>query len=328
MLDFIPVDYAAMDISLGKKTAGYSKVVLVDGDGKEYTSGTDSGMTLTVDCPWASQAMADNLLTKFIGRRYQSYTAQDSFVSPDADLGDKVRVGGSRSAILSKRTEYGRQISTTISAPGEEELDHEYEYITKVEREAQRQRSIFGNALAQARKEANDKILENYNDLIAALNGEDGAPEELKAGIANYVRYDLENNQGFAATKLFAQIGEKAKAEINAYVISDDKGHKKSFLDLMADVIKLQGDVEILGNFTVDGGSIKLINGKGMWIPDSTISVGGGSRDKLSTITFLTSTYHYTTGLSVGADGITMDQKTFKPKKITSTTGTVSVLGC
>lgn len=328
MLDFIPVDYAAMDISLGKKTAGYSKVVLVDGDGKEYTSGTDSGMTLTVDCPWASQAMADNLLTKFTGRMYQSYTAQDSFISPDADLGDKVRIGGSKSSILSKRTEFGRQISSTISAPGEEELDHEYEYITKVEREAQRQRSIFGNALAKVEKETNDKILENYNDLIAALNGEDGVPEDLKAGIANYVRYDLENNEGFAATKLFAQIGEKAKAEISAYVIKDQNGHAKSFLELMADVIKLQGDVEILGNFTVSGGVIKLVNGKGMWIPDSTISVGGGSKASPSTITYLTSVYHYTTGLSVGSDGITMSQKTFGPKSITSTTGTVSVLGC
>ncbi|MDO4842109.1 MAG: hypothetical protein Q3982_05475 [Phoenicibacter congonensis] len=329
MSEYVPINYAAMDISIGQRTSAYSKVVLVNADGKEFSSGTDDGMTLTIDMPWASQEMADSLLPKFAGRWYQSYTAQDSFVSPDADLGEAVKIAGVKGSILSRRTEFGRQMSSTISAPGEEELDHEYEYITKVDREAQRQRSVFGNALAKVAKDANDKILENYNDLVAALNGDDGAPEDLKAGIANYVRYDLENNEGFAATKLFAQIGEKAKAEITAYVIKDKDGHAKSFLELMADVIKLQGDVEILGNFTVEGGSIKLINGKGMWIPDSTISVGGGSRLSPSTITYLTSVYHYTTGLSVGGDGITMEQKVFKPSEITSTDGKEhTVLGC
>jgi len=60
-----------------------------------------------------------------------------------------------------------------------------------------------------------------------------------------------------------------------------------------------------------------------------TISVGGGSRLSPSTITYLTSVYHYTTGLSVGGDGITMEQKVFKPSEITSTDGKEhTVLGC
>ena len=308
LLDFIPVDYAAMDISLGKKTTGYSKVVITDGDGKEYTSGADGGMTLTVDCPWASQAMADSLLTKFQGRRYQSYTAQDSFISPDADLGDKVRIGGSRSSILSKRTEYGRQISSTISAPGDEELDHEYEYVTKVDREAQRQRSILGGAIEQAKKDANDKILENYNDLIAALNGDDGAPEDLKAGIANYVRYDLKNNEAFAGTTLFAQIGEKARAEINLYTVkSGDKA--KTFAEILADVIKLDGRVDVTGRLSLrDGGG--LTSSGPIYAPNQMISCGTmKSQDG-----YISRDFHYRDVL-------------YEPKIITSTTGTVTALG-
>lgn len=309
MLDFIPVDYAAMDISLGKKTTEYSKVVITDGDGKEYTSGADGGMTLTVDCPWASQAMADSLLTKFQGRRYQSYTAQDTFISPDADLGDKVRIGGSRSSILSKRTEYGRQISSTISAPGDEELDHEYEYITKVDREAQRQRSILGGAIEQAKKEANDKILENYNDLIAALNGDDGAPEDLKAGIANYVRYDLTNNEAFAGTKLFAQIGEKARAEINLYTVkSGDKA--KTFAEILADLITLQGKVKIDGTVRVENGQLNVdedIYTKGDVDADGSIYAQGG--------------------LGCQKGPFRVGGRQYDPIQITSTTGTVTALG-
>ncbi len=323
MLDFIPVDYAAMDISLGKKTTGYSKVVITDGDGKEYTSGADGGMTLTVDCPWASQAMADSLLTKFQGRRYQSYTAQDTFISPDADLGDKVRIGGTRSSILSKRTEYGRQISSTISAPGDEELDHEYEYVTKVDREAQRQRSILGGAIDQVKKDANDKILENYNDLIAALNCEDGAPEELKAGIANYVRYDLENNEAFAGTTLFAQIGDKAKAEIKAYAIDDGVHTPKSFLDLMADVIKLQGDTEILGNLSIKNGKLHV---------DKSIDTDGtvecsGLELSSNKITFINNDFYVQCEAAISGNGIRIGSTLYGNKEITSTTGTVTVLG-
>lgn len=310
MLDFIPVDYAAMDISLGKKTTEYSKVVITDGDGKEYTSGADGGMTLTVDCPWASQAMADSLLTKFQGRRYQSYTAQDTFISPDADLGDKVRIGGSRSSILSKRTEYGRQISSTISAPGDEELDHEYEYVTKVDREAQRQRSILGGAIEQAKKEANDKILENYNDLIAALNGDDGAPEDLKAGIANYVRYDLKNNKAFAGTKLYAQIGEKAKAEISAYAVMGSDGKARTFTEILADLITLQGKVKIDGTVRVENGQLNVDEGiytKGDLDADGSIYAQGG----------------------LGCQGgpFRVGGRQYDPISITSTTGTVLVLG-
>lgn len=317
-----------MDISIGQRTSAYSKVVLVNADGKEFSSGTDDGMTLTIDMPWASQEMADSLLPKFAGRWYQSYTAQDSFVSPDADLGEAVKIAGVKGSILSRRTEFGRQMSSTISAPGEEELDHEYEYITKVDREAQRQRSVFGNALAKVAKDANDNILENYNDLIAALNGDDGAPEDLKAGIANYVRYDLENNEGFAATKLFAQIGEKAKAEITAYVIKDKDGHAKSFLELMADVIKLQGDTEILGNLSIVDGKLKV--DRSIWT--STLFASG--------ITIDTSGVKYPIRIDNGyiganstayfeADGITLGATKYGREKITSTDGKEhTVLGC
>lgn len=247
LYDYVPdsvlVNYAAMDITVGQKTSAYSKVVLVNADGDEFSSGTDEGMTLRVDLPWATQSDADNLLAKFTGRRYQSYTARDSFVSPDADLGEMVRVAGVKSSILNKRTEFGRQISSTISAPGEEELDHEYEYVTRVDREAQRQRSYFGGAIGRMQKklnesidEVNDDILENYNELVAALNGDDGAPEDLKAGIANYVRWDLKNGEGFAGTKLFSEIGNKAKSEIDVYTYVDTDGNKHSLVDVIARV--------------------------------------------------------------------------------------------
>lgn len=404
MYDYVPdsvlVNYAAMDITVGQKTSAYSKVVLVNADGDEFSSGTDEGMTLRVDLPWATQSDADNLLAKFAGRRYQSYTARDSFVSPDADLGEMVRVAGVKSSILNKRTEFGRQISSTISAPGEEELDHEYEYVTRVDREAQRQRSYFGGAIGRMQKkldesldEVNDDILENYNELVAALNGDDGAPEDLKAGIANYVRWDLKNSKGFAGTKLFSEIGNKAKSEIDvytyvdkdgnkhslvdviakvddtesglatkvgtadlnstlknyalaaslkdyltvnaaaemyvtdddvtatigAYVVQDTNGHKSTLAAILADVIKLQGDTEILGNLSIVNGRLNVsrslqastVFASGLTIDASTkypIRVGSGYLGASTTAYF-------------ESDGITLGSTKYSPQEITSTDG-------
>lgn len=404
MYDYVPdsvlVNYAAMDITVGQKTSAYSKVVLVNADGDEFSSGTDEGMTLRVDLPWATQSDADNLLAKFAGRRYQSYTARDSFVSPDADLGEMVRVAGVKSSILNKRTEFGRQISSTISAPGEEELDHEYEYVTRVDREAQRQRSYFGGAIGRMQKklnesidEVNDDILENYNELVAALNGDDGAPEDLKAGIANYVRWDLKNGEGFAGTKLFSEIGNKAKSEIDvytyvdkdgnkhslvdviakvddtesglatkvgtadltatlknyalaaslndyltvkaaaelyvtdddvtatigAYIVTDASGNKKTLAAILADVIKLQGDTEILGNLSIVNGRLNVsrslqastVFASGLTIDSSVkypIRVGSGYLGASTTAYF-------------ESDGITLGATKYSPQEITSTDG-------
>lgn len=321
--EYVPVDYAAMDISVGQKTSPYSKIVLVNAEGTRFESGTDDGITLTADMPWANQAMADSLLPKFSGRKYQSYTARDSFISPDASLGEMVKVAGVKSAILNMRTEFGKQMSSTVSAPGEEELDHEFEYVTKVDRDVQRQRSVFGGALAKVKEETDAKILENYNELIAALDKTDGALTDLRAGLANYVRYDLSNNEAFAGTKLFAQIGEKAKTEINAYVIQDGAGHAKSFLDLMADVIKLQGDTQILGNLTIESGRLKvaksIFTDNAVWARTfhssaNEVYIGNYSVD-------------ITTSVAFASGGMTFAGNSYRPTEITSTTGEKTVLG-
>ncbi len=241
----MPEEYigrGAADISLGEETSGYSKVVVVDKDGKEYSAGTNTGNTLTVNCPWATQNIANSLLQKYNGKRYQAFTATDAYISPEVELGWKVNVAGVLSGVLKQRTEYGELMASTVSAPGEEELEHEFEYVTRVDREIKRQGKVFGRAIANAVQASKDAILEAHNELVAALTMADGAPEDLAAGISNYVRYDLKNNTGFAGTSLFAKIGETAVAKIDAYVIDDGKGNAKSFLDLMADTIALKAD--------------------------------------------------------------------------------------
>lgn len=132
---------------VGKKTRsfdsspqfdGYSKVVITVSEDVEYTAGTDTGRTLTLTCPWGTQAMAEDILATIRGFKYQPYTATDSLLDPAAELGDGVTVNDMYSGIYTMENRFGALYRSTISAPSEEELDHEYPYIPQQERKVTR----------------------------------------------------------------------------------------------------------------------------------------------------------------------------------------------
>ena len=189
----------------------------------------------------------ENVLAKMQATPQFHPMSADTFSDWSIEAGDviTVDVGGQNQTlpVFSSDLDWGGAAMSTLSCSGSRERPT----LSKAERQNY---AAFGGVTREIQK-TNEKILEDRSELIAALNGEDGAPEDLAAGLQNYVRYDLKNSEAYAESTLFAQIGEKAKAEISAYVIKDKNGHAKSFLELMADVIKLQGDTEIVGNLTI-----------------------------------------------------------------------------
>lgn len=117
-----------------------SKIVIVigtDDNGVEqvYTAGTDTGYTLTLVCPWGTQSMANNLLAALGGVTYQPYVAGGALIDPAAELGDAVYVGGITSVVYTMDTTFDALYTADISAPQEEEIDHEYPYEPKENRE-------------------------------------------------------------------------------------------------------------------------------------------------------------------------------------------------
>ena len=49
-------------------TVPISRVTLIADDNASYTAGTDAGAELSASCPWATQEMADRLLTEVAGK--------------------------------------------------------------------------------------------------------------------------------------------------------------------------------------------------------------------------------------------------------------------
>lgn len=117
---------------------GFSKVVIVVTDELEYAAGTDTGRTLTLVCPWGTQAMANNILKDIKGYKYHPYNAAGAYLDPSSEIGDGVTVNGIYSGIYTMDVNFRGDCRADISAPAEEEIDHEYPYVPKQERTVNR----------------------------------------------------------------------------------------------------------------------------------------------------------------------------------------------
>lgn len=109
---------------------GYSRVVIVvDEDNKiEYSSGFDTGRTLTLNCPFGTQKMADDILVKIRGHQYQPFAATGAHIDPATEIGDGITVGGVYGGVFTKDITHGSMYTADVSAPGGEKINYAYPY--------------------------------------------------------------------------------------------------------------------------------------------------------------------------------------------------------
>lgn len=147
---------------------GFSRVVIIVSDEIEYAAGTDSGRTLRLTCPWGTPEMAQNILESVRGFQYQPYTAEGAMIDPAAELGDGVTANNVYGGIYTKKIQFGSLLTATVAAPEDEEINHEYPYKSKPNKEITREAKMLRASLAieaakiaaevQARTEADEDI--------------------------------------------------------------------------------------------------------------------------------------------------------------------------
>lgn len=133
---FIGSDVADLDVGQEKNI---TKVILSRSADTWFEAGDDTGDTLEVTNPWATQAMADVILAEVKRTAYLPYTATDALLDPAAEIGDSVTVGGVYSEIVSMDLDLGVAGCVGLSAPGVDEIEDEYPYKSSGDREAQRE---------------------------------------------------------------------------------------------------------------------------------------------------------------------------------------------
>lgn len=127
---------------------GFSKVVIIVSDEIEYAAGTDSGRTLRLTCPWGTPEMAQNILESVRGFQYQPYTAEGAMIDPAVELGDGVTANNVYGGIYTKKIKFGSLLTATVAAPEDEEINHEYPYKSKPNKEITREAKMLRASLA------------------------------------------------------------------------------------------------------------------------------------------------------------------------------------
>lgn len=137
--DTVDIGRRMRSFSSSEALFGYDRVELLVDDDNAYYAGSNTGRTLTVECPWGTQAIANALLTQFQSFRYQPFRAENAILDPAAELGDGITANGVTSSIYAMDLTFGTGFRGNLSAPCEEDLDREYPYVPKKDRKIRRQ---------------------------------------------------------------------------------------------------------------------------------------------------------------------------------------------
>ena len=127
---------------------GFSKVVITVSDEIEYSAGTELGRTLRLTCPWGTPQMAENILADIRGFQYQPYTADGAILDPSVELGDGITANNVYGGVYTQKIKFGPMLTATVSAPEDEELNHEYPYKSKPNKEITREAKMLRASLA------------------------------------------------------------------------------------------------------------------------------------------------------------------------------------
>lgn len=226
-LEFIPLNAGtatATEIEAATLDAGdmlnpITKVTLHKMDGNKFTAGTATGRNLNVDCPFATQSMATNILSVVNGYAYQPFSALQSLIDPSLEMGDKVTVNGVTSRIYQQDIDIGYGFSATLGAMEEKEIDHNYQF-----------KSSGGRAV--------DRVKSDVNAIAS--------PEEIR-------KFREERKTLFA--EIVDDNGVVHSARLNLAAITDGE-HTKTLAELLADVITLNGEVNVNGNLYINNGVV------------------------------------------------------------------------
>lgn len=144
---------------------GFSKVIITVNDEIEYSAGTDTGRTLRITNPWGTPQMAQDILNDIRGFQYQPYTAENALIDPAAELGDGVTANNVYGGVYTQKIRFGPLLTATVSAPEDEELNHEYPYKSKPNKEITREAKLLR---AEMRIQA-DRITLEVNERKTAV---------------------------------------------------------------------------------------------------------------------------------------------------------------
>lgn len=156
----------------------YSGVVIFagqddEGNNIEYRAGDQTGTLLEITNEWGSQAQADAIYKKIRGYRYQPYKASGTHIDPSVEIGDAVTIADTYGGVFLRATTYGRDITSELEAPSQEEIEHEFQIQSPTNRQYERfTRSVRASLTITATK------------IAAEVEAREAADEAIRATLS------------------------------------------------------------------------------------------------------------------------------------------------
>lgn len=218
------------------KSQPISGIELVIDEKNMYFAGSDDGYVMTIDCPYGTQEMANDLLAKAKGFEYQGFTAEQVILPPEAELGDGLSVAGVYGMIAHRSFKFTPGMTSTVEAPRELEVQHEYTYTSPQQRKVQRQIAQTKTLITKTSEEINLRVegidgrvsditqtVDGISLSVTSASSPDGqttATITLKVGPNNYTGYikldgNVDVSGQLSADALYAALGEIADLSVN-----------------------------------------------------------------------------------------------------------------
>ncbi|MBQ2995931.1 MAG: hypothetical protein IJE22_01670 [Oscillibacter sp.] len=238
MSDCIDLGKKAMTLETAPAFAPYTGVLLWYDDENAFRSGDETGRVLEAECPWATQQMADDMLSAVAGYAYRPFTATGAILDPAAELGDAVYVGGVCSVLASIDTTFDAMCAADIGAPADEEIDHECPYTSPMERKLGRKVSLG----------------------------------------KTYHGTTIDRKHGIRIVRTAADGTEQNRALLNSDTLAfyDAEGNPAIYFDAAAGRYRFYGDVNVTGG-SININDQFLVDEQGNVVMSGTISWGNSS---------------------------------------------------
>ena len=241
-----------------------TKVILWYDDESSYAAGDDGGRVLELTCPWATQAMAENILASVSGFVYRPFSGTGALLDPAAELGDAVTVNGVYSMLANMDTNFDALCLSDISAPADEEVDHEYPYQSPQGRELRRKVSL-------EQKYYGTKISRREGLVIEKTDG-DSVEARVVLNAEKLAFYD-----GSGQEQLYFDPAEGVYKFRGALNVND-----KFVVEKSGDVT-MKGSINLAGNINMSGGVITWGQNGPVKYQFSSVGITGPWHDTMQT---------------------------------------------
>ena len=270
-------------LDVGQLQPAYTGVIIhsgQNGDGQEidYSAGDDTGSVLEVNVPNGTPALAYALLDKLKlrGYRYQPFEADGAIVDPAIEIGDNITANNVPSIVMGIQTNHSRLMASTLKAPFDEEVNHEWKYISRSERQFKRESAYTRSRLTITEGQISAEV-------VRATNAET----------------QLSSRISINATEIAARVSKTGgSSQSFGWSLTDSEW---TLMSNNSTVLRATSSgIEIMGRITATSGYIG--NGaSGFEIGNNYIRNGMLSRDD---------TAH--NGVYIGTDGIALGAGNFK----------------